>query len=308
MEIQQLRVFLAVAEELHFGRAAERLHLAQPPVSRTVRQLERDLGTDLFLRSTRSVQLTAAGAALKAPAQEIVAAAERAKASALAAGRGESGTVKLAYAGASTHVLVGMLAREVRRVHPGIEFRLNSQDFALPALARVLRSDVDISLGRWDFVPAGVQSRIIVEEHLVMAVPASHRLAGSGEVHVAELAGEPLVALPPHEGSVLGDRLLRLSLGAGFDPDIVQRAPDSWTAMALVGAEVGCSLTVSSVAENVTDPHVHFLRVLDETLPIYLRMAWREASDNPALAPVLALAERVWPGPAETSGSVLTQA
>ncbi|GAA4038679.1 LysR family transcriptional regulator [Arthrobacter methylotrophus] len=297
MEIQQLRVFLAVAEELHFGRAAERLHLAQPPVSRMVRQLERDLGTDLFLRSTRSVQLTAAGAALLAPARELLAATQRAKAGALAAGRGEIGTVKLAYAGASTHVLVGMLAREVRRVHPGIEFRLNSQDFALPALARVLTGDVDVSLGRWDFVPAGVQSRIIVEEHLVMAVPASHRLASKEEVRVADLAGEPFVALPPHEGSVLGDRLRRLSLGAGFDPDIVQRAPDSWTAMALVGAEVGCSLTVSSVAENVTDPHVHFLRVVDETLPIYLRMAWRGTSDNPALPPVLALAERVWPGP-----------
>lgn len=299
MEIQQLRVFLAVAEELHFGRAAERLHLAQPPVSRIVRQLERDLGTDLFIRSTRSVQLTAAGAALVAPAQEILAAADRAKASALAAGRGEVGTVKLAYAGASTHVLVGMLAREVRKVYPGIEFRLNSQDFALPALSRVLRSEVDISLGRWDFVPAGVQSRIIVEEHLVMAVPASHRLALQEVVSMAELSGEPFVALPPHEGSVLGDRLRRLSLGAGFDPDIVQRAPDSWTAMALVGAEVGCSLTVSSVADNVTDPHVRFLRVLDQTLPIYLRMAWRGTTDNPALPPILSLAERVWPGQAQ---------
>ncbi len=301
MEIQQLRVFLAVAEELHFGRAAERLHLAQPPVSRTVRQLERDLGADLFIRSTRSVQLTAAGAALMAPARDILAAVDRAQASALAAGRGEAGTVKLAYAGASTHVLVGMLAREVRRVHPGIEIRLNSQDFALPALARVLRGEVDISVGRWDFVPAGIRSRIIVEEHLVMAVPASHRLAGQDGVHLAELSDEPFVALPPHEGSVLGDRLLRLSLGAGFDPDVVQRAPDSWTAMALVGAEVGCSLTVSSVAENVTDPHVHFLRVLDETLPVYLRMAWREASDNPALAPVLSLAERVWPSRSGTA-------
>jgi DNA-binding transcriptional LysR family regulator len=301
MEIQQLRVFLAVAEELHFGRAAERLHLAQPPVSRTVRQLERDLGADLFIRSTRSVQLTAAGAALMAPARGILAAVDSAKSTVLAADRGEAGTVKLAYAGASTHVLVGVLAREVRRTHPGIEFRLNSQDFALPALARVLRGEVDISLGRWDFVPAGVKSRIIVEEHLVMAVPASHRLAAQEEVHLAELAGEPFVALPPSEGSVLGDRLRRLSLGAGFDPDIVQRAPDSWTAMALVGAEVGCSLTVSTVAENVTDPHVHFLRVLDETLPIYLRMAWREASDNPALGLVLALAERVWEGPVEAA-------
>jgi DNA-binding transcriptional LysR family regulator len=296
MEIQQIRVFLAVAEELHFGRAAARLHMAQPPVSRIVRQLERDLGVDLFIRSTRSVQLTAAGVALMASSREILAAAERARTSALAAGRGEVGVVKLAYAGASTHVLVGILAREVRKVHPGIEVRLNSQDFALPALARVLRGEVDISLGRWDFVPAGVKSRIIVEEHLVLAVPASHRLASQGEVHMAELAGEPMVALPPHEGSVLRDRLRRLSLGAGFDPDIVQRAPDSWTAMALVGAEVGCSLTVSSVAENVTDPHVRFLRVLDETLPVYLRMAWQGDSENPALPPVLSLAEQVWAG------------
>ncbi|PBC57900.1 LysR substrate-binding domain-containing protein [Rhodococcus sp. ACPA1] len=296
MDFQQLRVFLAVAEELHFGRAAERLHLAQPPVSRIVRQLERDLGTDLFIRSTRSVRLTVAGAALVAPAQEMLAAEQRARATVLAADRGEAGTVTFAYAGASTHVLVGVLAREVRKAHPGIEFRLYSQDFALPALARVLRGEVDVSLGRWDFVPAGVRSRIIVDEHLVVAVPASHPLASKKEVHMAELAGEPFVALPPHEGSVLGDRLRRLSLGAGFDPDIVQRAPDSWTAMALVGAEVGCSLTVSSVAENVTDPHVHFLRVLDETLPIHLRMAWRPTSDNPALPPVLSLAERVWPG------------
>jgi DNA-binding transcriptional LysR family regulator len=303
MDFQQLRVFLAVAEELHFGRAAERLHLGQPPVSRLVRQLERDLGTDLFIRSTRSVRLTAAGAALVPPAQEIVATAQRARATVLAAERGETGTVTFAYAGASTHVLVGVLAREVRKVHPGIEFRLQSQDFALPALARVLRGEVDVSLGRWDFVPAGVQARIIVQEHLVMAVPASHRLASKEDVHVAELAGEPFVALPPHEGSVLGDRLRRLSLGAGFDPDIVQRAPDSWTAMALVGAEVGCSLTLSSVAENVTDPHVHFLRVLEETLPIHLRMAWRPTSDNPALPPVLALAERVWPGHSDDADS-----
>ncbi|MFE5836401.1 LysR substrate-binding domain-containing protein [Arthrobacter sp. NPDC056493] len=301
MEIQQLRVFLAVAEELHFGRAATRLHMAQPPVSRIVRQFERDLGVDLFIRSTRSVQLTAAGVAMMASAGEILAAAERARASALAAGRGEVGVVKLAYAGASTHVLVGVLAREVRKIHPGIEVRLNSQDFALPALARVLRGEVDISLGRWDFVPAGVTSRIVVEEHLVMAVPASHRLASREDIHIEELAGEPFVALPPHEGSVLGDRLRRLSLGAGFDPDIVQRAPDSWTAMALVGAEVGCSLTVSSVAENVTDPHVRFIRVLDETLPIYLRMAWRGDSDNPALPPVLSLAEQVWPSRALVS-------
>lgn len=128
--------------------------------------------------------------------EEILAAAERAKASALAADRGEVGTVKLAYAGASTHLLMGMLAREVRRVHPSIEVRLNSQDFALPALARVLRGEVDVSLGPWDFVPAGVKSRIIVEEHLVMAVPASYPLASRGISTSGNLLANRLLRFP----------------------------------------------------------------------------------------------------------------
>lgn len=299
MEMQQLQVFLAVAEELHFGRAAEKLHLAQPPVSRTVRQLEHDLGVDLFIRSTRSVRLTAAGAALVPQAREILAAVQRARNTAIAADRGDAGMVTLAFSGASTHILVGMLARELGKEHPGIEVGLNSQAFALPALALVLRGEVDVSIGRWDFMPAGVQYRTIVKEHLVLAVPASHKLASQEAIHISELAGEPFVALPADEGSVLGDRLRRLSLGSGFDPDIVQRAPDSWTAMSLVGAEVGCSLTVSSVSENLTNPHVKFLRVLDVTLPIYLRMAWREDSGNPALRAVLSVAERVWPHPTD---------
>ncbi|WP_369045536.1 LysR family transcriptional regulator [Sinomonas sp. P10A9] len=294
MELQQIRVFLAVAEELHFGRAAERLHMAQPPVSRIIRQLERELKADLFVRSTRNVRLTEEGRALIEPARDMLETARRAESAVHAASRGDVGLVRVAYSGASTHVLIGILAREVRRRHPGITFGLDSQNFALPALGKVLRGEVEICLGRWDFVPGGVNTRVIADEGLVLAVPASHRLAAQSEVLMAELAGEPFVALPAHEGSVLGDRLRRLSMEAGFDADIVQVVPDSWTAMALVGAEVGCSLTVSSVAENVVDPHVRFLRVLDPTLPIQLRMAWMP-DDNMALRAILRLAETVWP-------------
>lgn len=292
-----MRVFLAVADELHFGRAAERLHMAQPPVSRVVRQLERELGADLFVRTTRNVRLTEEGRALIEPARELLAAADRAESAVRAASRGEVGLVRVAYSGASTHVLIGILAREVRRRHPGITFGLYSQNFALPALGKVLRGDVEISLGRWDVVPGGVHTRVIAEEELVLAVPSAHRLAERSGVHMAELAGEPFVTLPPHEGSVLGDRLRRLTMEAGFDAEVVQVAPDSWTAMALVGAEVGCSLTVSSVAAHAADPHVRFLNVLDQTLPIQLRMAWRPEGDNMALRAVLKLSEKVWPTP-----------
>lgn len=153
MEIQQLRVFLAVAEELHFGRAAEKLHMAQPPISRTIRQLERKLGTPLFERNTRSVRLTAAGEALVQPANEVFDALRRAGSAVAAAGRGELGRVRVAYAGASTHLLVGRLARAVRQAHPGIQFELYSQNFALPALGRLLHREIEIAFGRWQESP-----------------------------------------------------------------------------------------------------------------------------------------------------------
>lgn len=112
---------------------------------------------------------------------------------------------------------------------------------------------------------------------------------------MSELKGEPFISLPRHEGAVLPDRLRRLSHAAGFAADVVQIAPDSWTAISLVAAEVGCTLTLSTVATNVVDPHVRFLRLLDETDPVMLRMVWREDDDSAALHVVLALSEQLMP-------------
>jgi len=294
MELQQLRIFLAVAEELHFGRAAEKLHMAQPPVSRNVGNLEKELGVRLFDRNTRNVQLTAAGSALVDSAREILAAADHVRDVVIAAEAGDRGRVDLAFAGASTHGLVGELARELRRRHPGIIAGLHSQNFAQPALERVMKGEMDIGLGRWDFLPAGVESRVVQREELVLAVPATHELAGEDSVEMAQFSEEPFVILPPDAGSVLRDRLRRLAYAARFEPLIVQVVPDTWTALALVGAGVGSTLTVSSVQQNVTDPHVCFLPLRDRTLPVHLRMAWLPDNRNPALGRVFAVAEDVW--------------
>jgi DNA-binding transcriptional LysR family regulator len=306
MEIQQIRAFLAVAEELHFGRAAEKLHMAQPPVSRSIQQLERELGTRLFDRSTRSVKLTGAGEALIGPATEVINAMRRASIAVHAADKGEVGRVRVAYAGASTHTLVGRLAREVRRDHPGIQIELLSQNFAQPAMDRVLTGDVDIALGRWDYIAAGIETRLLATEDLVVAVPANHRLASAGQVRMAEFKGDTFVSLPPHAGAVLNDRLRRLTHAAGFELDIVQIVPDSLTAISLVAAEVGCTLTLSSVAETVRDPHVRFLGLLDKTVTVELRMAWRQENSSPALRAVLELAERILPTPDSGSSTAET--
>ena len=289
MDIEQLRSFLAVADELHFGRAAERLHVAQPPLSRTIKQLERELGTRLFDRNTRSVRLTSSGQALMDPAQEVLDALRRAETAVRSADHGEVGTVRIAFAGVSTHRLVARLARVVRSQRPGIQLELSSQNFAQPAMERLLAGETDLALGRWDVVPAEISAQVVMPDSLVLAVPDTHPLAGARRLSIGQLASEGFVSLPPHEGSVLPDRLRRLAHANGFVAEVVQVAPDTQTALALVSAEVGCHLTLASVAENVTDPHVVFIPLNESTpsLDVHLRAAWRRADQNPALRAVL---------------------
>jgi len=289
MDIEQLRSFLAVADELHFGRAAERLHVAQPPLSRTIKRLERELGTRLFDRNTRSVRLTSSGQALMDPAQEVLDALRRAETAVRSADHGEVGTVRIAFAGVSTHRLVARLARVVRSQRPGIQLELSSQNFAQPAMKRLLAGETDLALGRWDVVPAEIAAQVVMPDSLVLAVPDTHPLAGARRLSIGQLVSEGFVSLPPHEGSVLPDRLRRLAHANGFVAEVVQVAPDTQTALALVSAEVGCHLTLASVAENVTDPHVVFVPLNESTpsLDVHLRAAWRRADQNPALRAVL---------------------
>ena len=289
MDIEQLRSFLAVADELHFGRAAERLHVAQPPLSRTIKRLERELGTRLFDRNTRSVRLTSSGQALMDPAKEVLDALRRAETAVRSADHGEVGTVRIAFAGVSTHRLVARLARVVRSQRPGIQLELSSQNFAQPAMKRLLAGETDLALGRWDVVPAEISAQVVMPDSLVLAVPDTHPLAGARRLSIGQLVSEGFVSLPPHEGSVLPDRLRRLAHANGFVAEVVQVAPDTQTALALVSAEVGCHLTLASVAENVTDPHVVFVPLNESTpsLDVHLRAAWRRADQNPALRAVV---------------------
>ncbi|HEY5842652.1 MAG TPA: LysR substrate-binding domain-containing protein [Mycobacterium sp.] len=290
MDVNEIRAFLAVAEELHFGRAAERLHVAQPPLSRTIKQLERELGTSLFDRNTRSVRLTTSGQALVEPAKEVLDAVRRARAAVASADDGEVGTVRIAFAGVSTHRLVARLARAVRSQRPGIVLEMSSQNFAQPAMKRLVAGETDIALGRWDVIPSEVDVRIVMRDSLVVAVPDTHPLAGARRLSIAQLASDTFVSLPPYEGSVLPERLRRLARASGFVADIVQIAPDTQTALALVSAQVGCHLTLESVSRNVADPHVMFVPIdeaASEANDVHLRAAWRRDDRSPALRAVV---------------------
>ncbi len=287
MYVEKLRSFLAVAEELHFGRAAEKLHIAQPPLSRTIKQLESELGARLFERNTRSVKLTASGAALVGPAKEVLEAIRRAEAAVRSASDGEIGLVRIAFAGVSTHRLVARLARVVRSQRPGIQLELSSQNFAQPAMTRLIQGDTDLALGRWDVIPDGITTTVVMRDSLMVALPNTHPLADARRISIARLADEYFVSLPPHEGSVLTDRLRLLADANGFVADVIQVAPDTQTALALVGAEAGCHLTLASVARNITDPNIAFVSLDEKTPDVDLRVGWRREDTNPALRAVL---------------------
>lgn len=295
--LDQARSFIAVAEELHFGRAAKRLHMAQPPLSRLIRQLESELGATLFERNTRHVTLTPQGEALLEPARELVMLAQRMKDVVRKSQAGETGRVRLGFAGASVNQAVGELARQVRRRRPGISLELYSSQFSYLGLEKVLDDSLDIVIGRWDFLPAEISSRLVALEELLIALPESHPLADRETVDVEDLAGEAWIVLPGGAGATLPNRLNTLAMNAGFVPRIVQVAPDSWTLVVLVGAGMGISLILSSVRDNVPSRGVVYKPLTQEQKPVEVRLLWRRGDANPALQSVIEISETVFPAP-----------
>lgn len=295
MDLHHVRAFLAVAEELHFGRAAQRLHMAQPPLSRTIQQLERHLGARLFERTTRTVRLTPQGEALVGPARDIVRAFEQAERAVAFADKGETGRVRLAFAGPSSHALVGDLARAVRRAYPGIELELTSLTYGSESVSRLLDGSIDLAMARLDDTTPGLASRVVQRERYVIATPPGHWLTDLPEVSMEALAEESWVALDASSGSVVREALLTRAREAGFVPRIVQHAPDSWTILALVSAGVGVTLTIDTAFTGMEPREVRVVPLAGPDPWTHASLAWRADDRSPALRRVIELSERVFP-------------
>lgn len=297
MEVHEARAFLAVAQELHFGRAAAQLRIAQPPLSRLIKSIEKSLGTALFERSTRQVSLTPAGAALVEPAKELVAASENARTAVAKSVTGETGRVRLGFAGASINRTVGELARHVRSHRPGIHLELHGSQFSHLAMQKVLDGTLDLAIGRWDFIPAELRSSVLGYEELMVVLPADHPLAGEQRVSMAQLAEESWVILPTGPGAALQNRLTSMAMAAGFMPRIAQVAPDSWTLLVLVAAQIGCALSLDTVRDNVSSDGVVFRPLAQPQRPLDVQLVWRAADPNPALRAVVRLAQNLYGDP-----------
>ncbi|MFJ4900648.1 LysR family transcriptional regulator [Streptomyces sp. NPDC088727] len=296
MELRHLSAFVAVAEELHFGRAAKRLQMAQPPLSQQIRRLEKELGVQLFERNTRSVRLTGAGESFLQPVRSVLDDLDVAVRAAKAAGRGEYGRVSIGFAGASSHETLPRLTRAVRAAHPGIELVMTGQTYANVALARVADGSLDLGFVRLPVTQPGVAHRVIDEEELVCALPSDHPLAARDSVSIEALVEEPFVSFPANTGSTVRDAMVGACEAAGFNPRVVQEAPDSYTIMALVAAGVGVTLTVTSV-QHIQQNGLVYRPLAGPPIRRQAALAWRADNPSAALRAVLAVAQDALPTP-----------
>jgi DNA-binding transcriptional LysR family regulator len=297
MELRYLVAFVAVAEELHFGRAAKRLHMAQPPLSQQIRHLEKELGVQLFERSTRSVKLTSAGHSYLEPVRTVLEDLALATRTARAAGLGEYGRVTVGFAGASSHESLPLLTRAVRAAHPGIELVLKGQTYADAALARVAEGSLDLGFVRLPLAQPGIEARVIGEEELIVALPSDHPLTQRDRIPIAALAEEPFVSFPANAGSTLRDATFRACEAAGFRPRVLQEAPDSHTILALVAAGVGVTVTLTSCL-HVQQTGLVYRPLAGPPIRLQAALAWRADNPSAALRSVLAVAEQALPTPA----------
>lgn len=296
MELRHLAGFIATAEELHFGRAAARLHMAQPALSQQIRLLEKELGVELFHRNTRSVTLSDGGKALLGPAKQVMADVDLARRSAILGNSEIVGRVVVGFAGASSRNVLPLLARAVRAEQPGIELVLQGQTYGGAAIAEVAAGSLDIGFARLPANNQSVATRIYEYERLVAALPSDHPLAGREKIRVADLASEPFVTFPGTQGSGVRNALIHAAMGAGFTPRIMQEAPDSYTILGLVAAGVGVTLTVSSV-QHIDTPGLVYRELEDDLPQLAVVLAWRKDDASAATRAVLEIAERLLPTP-----------
>lgn len=292
MEVAEANAFVVLAEELHFGRAAQRLQMGQPPLSRLIQKLERTLGAPLFNRTSRQVELTVAGRALLEPARELIAASERAVESVKSTLTGQIGEVSLGFAGASSNAEVAALARELALKAPRLRFEVQSSQFADDSLNKVLEKSLDFSIGLWEFIPSELDALHLGDDDVLVALHKNHPRAKQDSVSMTQLSQDPWINLPGGYNSALQNRFRNLCLNAGFVPRRNQTVPDSWTVMLLVGVGMGASLTLSSVASAVPADDVTFLPIDDPTnTALPLRLVWRRDALNPVLQTVIDTAE-----------------
>jgi DNA-binding transcriptional LysR family regulator len=282
IDIRHFRYFQAVAQELHFGRAANRLHIAQPALSRQIQQLEQEIGTPLLRRTQRRVELLPAGQVFLERSNLVLEEVARAVADARRTGAGEFGRLSVGFIHSSTYGLLPSIVERFRLLYPDIELELHEMPIAEQHMA-LTRGVIDVGLLRPQPAPQELEVEPVLEDPFLVAVAHKHRLAARASVRLEELQGEPMVMFP-HRGSPLfHSRIIAMCEKAGFTPCVVQEATQIHTVAGLVGAGIGLAI-IPGTARNLNPRGVHFLEIADRPEPVHVALGWlRSRGDLPAV-------------------------
>jgi len=285
MELRHLRYFVAVAEELHFGRAAQKLGMAQPPLSQQIRRLEQELGVLLLQRTKRRVQLTEAGRAFLEEARKTLSQAERAVEAAQRAGRGEVGRLTIGFLGAATYSLLPSILIAFRHRYPDVEVELH--ELKTSELIQALR-ERRIQVG---FVRLPVEDELLVvepitREELLVALPVRHPLASRAHIGFGDLAQEAFLMPPRQLAPSFHEQVLDLSRQAGFTPKLGAEAIQLQTIINLVAAGMGVTLVPESV-QILAGRGVVFKKLPHPPPMVEIAVAWRRDTHSEILSAFL---------------------
>ncbi|QIZ37617.1 LysR family transcriptional regulator [Saccharopolyspora sp. ASAGF58] len=278
----QLESFVAVAETLHFGRAAERLSMTQPPLTRRIQLLERELGVELFDRAGRTVRLTAAGRAFLADARRILGLSTQAALAVRRVPTGEVGTVALGFTASAAHSVLDAVVEAIHSHLPGVDLVLRER-VSSTQLEELRSGELNLALVRPP-VPVGLSGHLLHREALLAAVPAGHQLADPARaLHLHDLDGQPFVMYSPTEARYFHEVLVGVFRGAGIAPRYVHHLSQVHTILALVRAGLGLALVPQAATALGLDGVV--LRPVEGIAgePVELVAVWRANDENPAL-------------------------
>jgi DNA-binding transcriptional LysR family regulator len=282
MELRHLRYFVAVAEELHFNRAADRLHIAQPPLSQQIKQLEVELGVELFYRRTkRQVQLTEAGQVLLQTAYRILAQVEQAIGDTQRAGRGETGTLIVGFTSTVVYDILPAILSQYRQQFPNVNLVL--QELTTTQQEEALQNhQIEVGFCHPPLKNENLELERILQEPLVVALPETHPLACETTLPICSLADESFILFPRHLGPGFYDQIVSFCQLANFSPKVVQEAVQMQTIIGLVSANMGVALVPASL-QNLQRAGVVYKPLEGATPHVDIAIAWR--SDN--ITPVL---------------------
>lgn len=276
IELRHLRQFVAVAEELHFGRAARRLHMTQPPITVAIRQFEHNLGVALFVRDRRSVALTPVGDALLPPVRQLLKDADDLLIRAQAAATGLTGRLRLAFVSSVSYGPLPEWLRSFRESHPGLTLNLREATLDVQ-LVRFAEGDLDAGfmLHAPHSPPPGVVAMPVIDEPMVLAVPEGHRFTQPTRLRFSSVAHEPLVTFPRSSAPSLFDAVVGAYQLKGITPTIVQEVIQLQTIVNLVSAGIGVAW-VPRTMTALQRPGVVYLPVQGAGLRCQTSLVWRD--------------------------------